>query len=351
MPILYCSCINRTILQLNGSNYTNCNWAPRFTDPDKSLTSSETSSRQTIGSCNALQITGIYTFYSTRIEYFKYHLERRSDESSKDARSNEIHLHFPLYHTRGFPSFCPSWALTNEKSVLDRLSSVVVHTYVKIELCCFVGHIETFTCTCRNGTTGTTTTAEAKVSNQSGRQETFLSRAGPKQYRRKVWQLRLDPVLYVDRKNVSTRLEVSSIDDCLFISSYLFRSESSSCGRAVKAFDSKSDSLWERRFESCRLRWSFLSLNQFYYPIHFCVFIDAWFSGSFCARWVVLYKDSRPSSSTATQSKVEVGRIIEKYKFKKIISNLSILLNIFPLHNCFNLIYFWILFIIYISYG
>ena len=25
-------------------------------------------------------------------------------------------------------------------------------------------------------------------------------------------------------------------------------------GRAVKASDSKSDSLWERRFESCRLR-------------------------------------------------------------------------------------------------
>ena len=26
------------------------------------------------------------------------------------------------------------------------------------------------------------------------------------------------------------------------------------CGRVVKASDSKSDSLWERRFESCRLR-------------------------------------------------------------------------------------------------
>ena len=27
-----------------------------------------------------------------------------------------------------------------------------------------------------------------------------------------------------------------------------------SCGRVVKASDSKSDSLWERRFESCQLR-------------------------------------------------------------------------------------------------
>ena len=29
---------------------------------------------------------------------------------------------------------------------------------------------------------------------------------------------------------------------------------SSSCGRVVKASDSKSDSLWERRFESYQLR-------------------------------------------------------------------------------------------------
>ena len=31
----------------------------------------------------------------------------------------------------------------------------------------------------------------------------------------------------------------------------------SSCGRVVKATDSKSVSLWERRFESCRLRYYF----------------------------------------------------------------------------------------------
>ena len=32
-------------------------------------------------------------------------------------------------------------------------------------------------------------------------------------------------------------------------------------GRVVKASDSKSDSLWERRFESCRLRKSFWACN------------------------------------------------------------------------------------------
>jgi hypothetical protein len=33
-------------------------------------------------------------------------------------------------------------------------------------------------------------------------------------------------------------------------------------GRAVKASDSKSDSLWERRFESCRLRETFLQIKN-----------------------------------------------------------------------------------------
>ena len=34
----------------------------------------------------------------------------------------------------------------------------------------------------------------------------------------------------------------------------LIRAPRSNRGRVVKASDSKSDSLWERRFESCRLR-------------------------------------------------------------------------------------------------
>ena len=33
------------------------------------------------------------------------------------------------------------------------------------------------------------------------------------------------------------------------------------CGRVVKASDSKSDSLWERRFESCHLRKIFFRLG------------------------------------------------------------------------------------------
>ena len=35
-----------------------------------------------------------------------------------------------------------------------------------------------------------------------------------------------------------------------------------SCGRVVKASDSKSDSLWERRFESYQLRLSFFNINS-----------------------------------------------------------------------------------------
>ena len=45
--------------------------------------------------------------------------------------------------------------------------------------------------------------------------------------------------------------------------SFLFHVCDSSCGRVVKASDSKSDSLWERRFESCRLRICFTMRQRF----------------------------------------------------------------------------------------
>ena len=40
--------------------------------------------------------------------------------------------------------------------------------------------------------------------------------------------------------------------------------QTSSCGRVVKATDSKSVSLWERRFESYQLRDIYLRRNKFY---------------------------------------------------------------------------------------
>ena len=41
----------------------------------------------------------------------------------------------------------------------------------------------------------------------------------------------------------------------------VFMNSLSSCGRVVKASDSKSDSLWERRFESYQLRCVFFGLS------------------------------------------------------------------------------------------
>ena len=66
-------------------------------------------------------------------------------------------------------------------------------------------------------------------------------------------------LLYWSRKNVFPLLEVFLNQRMAYFYMYWFHS---SRGRVVKASDSKSDSLWERRFESYRLRISILLFNR-----------------------------------------------------------------------------------------
>ena len=51
--------------------------------------------------------------------------------------------------------------------------------------------------------------------------------------------------------------ERQRMPDVLQVGKFARQSHLGSCGRVVKALDLKSNSLWERRFEPCRLRYPF----------------------------------------------------------------------------------------------
>ena len=93
-------------------------------------------------------------------------------------------------------------------------------------------------------------------------------------------------LLKADLNMILTRFEGAcwahwEASDVIFLISSL-NTQVCSCGREVKASDSKSDSLWERRFESCQLRqlftWSKNEWNQVFIDTAKClmIFIPVW---------------------------------------------------------------------------
>ena len=103
--------------------------------------------------------------------------------------------------------------------------------------------------------------------------------------------------------------------------------EGSSRGRVVKASDQKSDSLWERRFESCRLRiFGHLSLTFIYLLKHSYIYRQCalqhtvnkhrWFSGRMAACHAV-GPGSIPGRCKATFSCIHSNRSQQEFPLRR----------------------------------